>query len=260
MHRRLLGCVSVLGFAAACGSSVDIGPPGKGAGGATGSGVVSSSGSSSGGGGGSPTGGGGAGSGGDGAGGSAGGLPASTCAVPDYCTCISNAACKVVVEDCYCPCGVEPCAPDCDCDCGGGKYLGCAPTTIYNPGALEGIWLIGWSGGAHHFSWLRIEADFKLTVNDGAGLFANLPFYECNGAGEWNLAAKPETVFLLLPAPCAAGPLTFTAWTGETSWPKGCLQSAIVESDTLGMSITACRFPLDQCDATMSTCIDPLAP
>jgi hypothetical protein len=266
MHRRILDGMGLLGFVVACGTSVETGGQGPGAVGATGSGA------GTGGGGGLVTGGGGpggAGTGGAGTGGVGGvvvggggatGLPASTCTEPDYCSCVANAACSVVAENCFCPCGVEPCEPNCDCDCGGGKYLGCAPASIYNPGALEGIWLIGWGGGANHYSWVRIEPDFTLTVNDGAPLASNLPFYGCNGAGTWNPAAKPETVFLLLPAPCDPSVLTFTAWSGTPAWPPGSLQAASVETNPPSVPLMAYRFSLAQCDATMSSCSDPLSP
>jgi hypothetical protein len=183
---------------------------------------------------------------------------ATSCTYPDYCSCVTNAACKVVSEDCYCPCGVEPCEPNCACECGGGKYLGCAPTSIHNPGAAEGLWLIGWSGGLNHFSWVRLEAGGTLTVNDGSSLFANAPFYPCNGTGTWSMTAKPETIALYLPAGCDMAPITFTSWLGTPAWPKGCLQEASVEALPSGQTLMACRFPLEQCNATLTMCIDPL--
>src|SRR5262245_28440071 len=109
MLRRILGCLAMLGFLVACGTSVDAGGLGPGSVGSTGG---------SGGSGGLSTGGAGNGgsTGGAGTGGSAGagGLPASTCVEPDYCSCAANQACNVVAEDCFCPCGVEPCEPSCD--------------------------------------------------------------------------------------------------------------------------------------------------
>jgi hypothetical protein len=165
----------------------------------------------------------------------------------------------VVTEDCFCPCGIEPCTPDCACECGGGAYLGCAPSSILNPGALEGIWLIGWSGGAHHYSWVRIEPDFTVTVNDGAALSSNIPYFACNGPGQWMFTAMPETLGLILPD-CGFHSLTFLEWTGTPSWPIGCLQAALVDHLGAPTRITACRFPASQCDAAMSTCVDPLSP
>jgi hypothetical protein len=250
-----LGC----GFSFGCGSTVTEVPPdssGATTSGAGGGGPASTS-SSAGTGGGATSSVGAGGSGGDA--GAGGGDPA-TCAGLDYCSCTANAACAVVAEDCFCACGVEACEPDCDCDCSGGAYLGCAPTSIWNPGALEGIWLIGWSGGAHHFSWVRIESDYALTLADGAALSSNLPYYQCNGAGTWMLTAKPETVGLQLPGDCGFSSLTFTQWTGTPEWPEGCLQQATVEDNLLGTQLMACRFPPSQCNADMSACDDPLAP
>lgn len=193
-----------------------------------------------------------------GAGGGGGEAPPSSCAGLDYCSCASNAACAVVSEDCFCPCGVEPCEPDCECDCAGGKYLGCAPTSIANPGALEGLWLIGWSGGANHFSWVRIEPGFELTVNDGAALAGNLPHFACNGAGSWLLTAKPETLGLQLPGDCGFASLTFAKWLGTPPWPEGCLQEVLLEDNLVSTPLSACRFPPSQCDEAMTACTDPL--
>jgi hypothetical protein len=236
-------------IAAACGSAVDVQGPGAG-------GTATSTGPGA-------SGGGGASSGGSGPGGSttggSGGSDA-TCAGLAYCDCIANEACSVVAEDCFCPCGVEPCRPDCECDCGGGQYLGCAPTSIMNPGALDGVWLVGWSGGAHHYSWVRFEADGALTVNDGASLQSNVPFYPCSGPGSWIFTAQPETVGLTLAGGCGFSTLHFVEWTGTPAWPTGCLQAAIVEDGITPAPLMACRFPASQCDASLSSCTDPLAP
>jgi hypothetical protein len=210
-----------------------------------------------------------AGSGGFGAGGSSGGSgagdpgtgggSASACLEVDYCSCVANAACRVVAEDCFCPCGEEPCEPDCECDCGGGDYLGCAPTSVSNPGVMEvGVWLIGWSGGANHFSWIRFEDGGALTMLDGADMPSNLPYWECNGPGDWILGAAQETVIVTMPGDCAFSPLRFEAWMGDPTYPEGALQAATVfDGPDSDFPLTAYRFPDAQCAPDLSSCTDP---
>ncbi len=48
------------------------------------------------------------------------------CAGLSYCACDGNSECEVLSSDCMCPCDYEcPGYEDCECDCGGGEYLGC---------------------------------------------------------------------------------------------------------------------------------------
>ncbi len=233
---------------------------GAASGGSAGSGGIAGSGAASGGTAGVGASGGVAGVGGvAGSGGGTGGSPAG-CAGLSYCDCTSNAACQVVAEDCHCPCGVEPCAPNCACKCSGGKYLGCAPTSVMNPGALEGLWLVGWSGGANHFSWIRIDPGGKAVINDGKNLNANIPFWDCNGAATWFLSAKIETLGINMPSGCNPGftTLTFDSWVGKPAYPKDCLLLANVSEPVSSLPLLACRFPSSYCDAAMKTCKDPL--
>lgn len=44
----------------------------------------------------------------------------------DFCACSHRDDCAVQARDCLCPCDSCPGEPPCDCDCGGGEYLGCA--------------------------------------------------------------------------------------------------------------------------------------
>ncbi len=44
------------------------------------------------------------------------------------CECFDRADCKAVTDTCICDCDYKcPGKPPCDCICGGGKFLGCAP-------------------------------------------------------------------------------------------------------------------------------------
>ena len=200
--------IGVLLAVTACGGSTDHdAKPAAGGGGAdAGTGASGGSGGALGGGGGSGGalgGGGGAVGGGGGASGGSGG--GTACLGLDYCGCMSaNASCQVFSEACFCPCGIEPCEPPCACACGGGKYLGCGPKDIMQPGALEGIWLVGWSGGMNHYSWVRFNADYSADVLDGAALPINAPFWPCSGKGSWLFSAMLWNVHLTLPAGCGS--------------------------------------------------------
>ena len=53
-------------------------------------------------------------------------LPACETLTP--CECFDRSDCKALTDTCICPCDYScPGKPPCDCDCGGGKFLGCAP-------------------------------------------------------------------------------------------------------------------------------------
>ncbi len=57
----------------------------------------------------------------------------SNCALPACdtltpCDCFDRADCKALTDTCLCECDYAcPGKPPCDCSCGGGAYLGCAP-------------------------------------------------------------------------------------------------------------------------------------
>jgi hypothetical protein len=264
MGKRLLGLI-VLALQPACGGSTDTDGSTSGGGGGGTAGSSASGGSS----GTAPGGtGGGAGSGGfSGAGGSAGNAASGgtstggsgACSGLTYCDCNANAACKPIVEACFCPCGIEPCEPDCACVCSGGAYLGCVLADMDPFEKFIGTWLIGWAGGMNHYSWVRIEPDSVARFLDGAGLSVNAPFWNCNGVGNWHMAAKPETIALYFPAGCdpAFQPLTFSNMGPASGYPKGAILYASVEISPTQF-VEAYKFPFAQCDAAMTTCTDPL--
>ncbi len=239
------------------GGGADGGAGAAGSGGAVGGsgGVVGGSGGAVGGGGGAVGGSGGATGGAGGTGGGAG-----NCVGLDYCGCKSaSGSCQVFAETCFCPCGVEPCEPDCSCACGGGKYLGCGPKDVMQPGALEGVWLIGWSGGMNHYSWVRFNADFSADVLDGATLPANSPFFACNGKGSWLFSAKLWNVHLTLPSGCTgiAADLTFESFGPASAAVKGAVLAANITQPPNGTPLEGHKFPASQCDAGMASCASP---
>lgn len=216
-------------------------------------------------GGGGASGSGGAGGGAAGAGAASGAAGAGPvdCAGRTYCECVAEPACEVLAEACFCPCGAEPCEPSCACGCGGGRYLGCGPAELTDAGTLLGLWLIGWSGGLHHFSWVRFESEHVARFGDGAGLSTNLPLWPCAGAGEWAFSAQPDSVLLELPPGCgdAGAPLLvrFVEFVGRPAWPKGALLEARVELEGEPGPLTAYKLPASVCDVSLASCSDPFA-
>jgi hypothetical protein len=57
-----------------------------------------------------------------------GDCPVRPCEGLDFCDCFARSDCRYLTDSCICPCDYQ-CAgqPDCECGCGGGTYLGCAP-------------------------------------------------------------------------------------------------------------------------------------
>jgi hypothetical protein len=129
---------------------------------------------------------------------------------------------------------------------------------------LNGVWLIGWSGGMNHFSWVRLSGgpqwggDAEFLAGDD--LFANAPFWDCTGLGSWMITAKPYTVGLQFPASCSTGfaSYTFLTMLPAAGYPPGAVVQASLEDPTNpGATLEGYRFPSDWCDPTMTTCPDP---
>lgn len=252
-HLTLLCVLLAVG---ACGGSTarDSGSSTGGAGGATSGGTGGAGGAVTGGSAGTASG---------GTGGAVGGTggTSSQCLGLSYCECdAASTACQVFSEACFCPCGIEPCKPTCDCACAGGKYLGCGPKDIMQPGALEGVWLVGWSGGMNHYSWVRFNADFSADVLDGKGLPGNAPLWPCSGQGSWLFTAKLYNVHLTLPAGCSSTigvDLTFESLAAPTGYAKGAILQANVTTQPNGTPLEAYKFAASQCDAGMTSCKSP---
>ncbi len=130
---------------------------------------------------------------------------------------------------------------------------------------LQGIWLIGWSGGLNHFSWVRLRVDGgaggQADFLSGKDMQANMPYWDCTGSGQWSLTAKPDTVGLYFPDACANlgfEALTFVSFSPPAGYPDGAILQASIES-TSGVPLEGYKFPPDWCDPVMSSCADPFA-
>ena len=134
---------------------------------------------------------------------------------------------------------------------------------------LNGIWLVGRSGGLNHYSWVRVRraalGDWSGTAEflSGDTLTTNAPFWPCSGQGSWTIPAKPYSILFTFPAGCPAGLETEYTFdpisTPASTYPKGAVLQAIVTPLATGpASLDGYKFPDTQCDAAMTSCADPL--
>jgi hypothetical protein len=128
---------------------------------------------------------------------------------------------------------------------------------------LAGVWLVGWSGGLRHYSWVRLSGKLGGTAEflSGEDLPSNSPFWACSGQGTWFETEAFYSIMLRLPAACPSGaPTLFTF--------KGLPDSYMLEPGaSLGMIAPSTistqpptewwKYPDDQCDSNMSTCKSP---
>lgn len=120
---------------------------------------------------------------------------------------------------------------------------------------IAGIWLIGWSGGLEHYSWVRFTPGGRLDVLPPKGNVVWTPFWmNCSGAGQWTLAARPQTVQLALPMGCnpQTEVLTFSVFR-PGGWP-GVIQTAAVEQNPSKGPLSGHQFGPGQCDQMFTSC------
>lgn len=135
------------------------------------------------------------------------------------------------------------------------------------PGILDGVWLIGWSGGMNHFSWIRFSSvtmgGGKAQILAGKDIVSNLPLWNCSGATSWNITSKPNTLQLHMPSGSCNG-MKSSVYTFQSfqkppgGWPKGALLEAVVDQSSPTAKLKAYKYPASQCDAAMTACKDPL--
>lgn len=131
------------------------------------------------------------------------------------------------------------------------------------PEALEGIWLVGWSGESKHYSWVRfspaVAGSGVADVLSGADIPVNLPLWTCSGKGLWTPTAKPNTVQIVFPASCslADAVFTFVAFEKTTGFPAKSDLFALMATIPFERGLQGFHFPSAQCDAAMTTCASP---
>ncbi len=118
----------------------------------------------------------------------------------------------------------------------------------------------------NHYSWVRIRsnspggwggtADFLA----GDDLAINFPYWQCSGQGQWDIPQKPSSILFTFPASCPSGiqgEYTFDPFHAPGSYPKGAILAATVTPLSGSPGLEGYKFPDTQCNAEMTSCIDP---
>ncbi|MCA9670702.1 MAG: hypothetical protein KC503_34130 [Myxococcales bacterium] len=134
------------------------------------------------------------------------------------------------------------------------------------PAVFEGLWLVGWSGGLNHFSWVRFAPlgsamKAKAYINRGANIIGNAPLLDCDGETTWWIGAAFYTTYLDLPSSSCNGDTT-AAWVFSNFGPTDALAPAAllradVKEQATSNPLYAYKFPDNWCDATLTTCKKP---
>ena len=128
---------------------------------------------------------------------------------------------------------------------------------------MNGTWLVGWSGGARHYSWVRLSGSPSGTAEflSGADLLSNIPFWDCDGQGAWFQSAAPYSIMLRFPSSCPSGLPGYFSFQGLPDtvprMPEATFGMIAPSTSSTQPMTEWWKFPDDQCDATMSTCKRP---
>jgi hypothetical protein len=128
---------------------------------------------------------------------------------------------------------------------------------------MTGTWLVGWSGGSRHYSWVRLSGSpsWKAEFLSGDDLPSNSPFWPCNGQGTWFPPESPWAIMLRLPSSCSSSLQTLFMFKGlPDSLPlrSGATFGMISPSAISTQPTTEWwKYPDDQCNGTMSSCTSP---
>ena len=143
----------------------------------------------------------------------------------------------------------------------GGVITACSEPTSAVAVLHQGWWLCGWSGGLDHYSWMYFgpgDLSGTVTILD-ATCPACTSYFSCTGTdGRFDATASMRAVAVTMPSSCGA--------TGHTIWevteicppqgfPPG--SSAYVTLTGGSDSLRCDRYPLDHCDASLSSCAIP---
>lgn len=130
---------------------------------------------------------------------------------------------------------------------------------------LQGVWLIGWSGGLNHYSWMQFTVDDallgagKVRILDPDDVPSNTPFWSCEGEGSWSLAARPNTIAVSFPAGCSPAVVALTFGPPQkTSFPRASFQTSVeINADPAWPNIEGFKMDGSQCDADFTACEGP---
>lgn len=206
--------------------------------------------------------------------------------------CVTNADCPMPLTacsktgsqctKCFGPCGVKPCmgqntcvsdadcnaSPDARCVC---SEQGCTICVLSLPGGPpgfpnvldDGVWLIGWSGGLDHYSWVKFvfqtATTGTFTLLDPMGVTLT-SYYMCEGSGAFSTDLGTGVVTLELPAACgmAKSILDFESFFSPGGFPPHATMGANIK--TMGQYIQGFQHDAGFCDQNFTACGDPFQP
>jgi hypothetical protein len=128
------------------------------------------------------------------------------------------------------------------------------------PADIDGIWLIGWSGGLEHYSWLRFTSSGfgfgTVEILDPMGNAAWAPYF-CSGKGSFGMTQQPGTIGIM----GACSKLYVLHWIDfypPGAFPQGAILASHVDDLTGNMmTLDGWKFGANQCDASFTMCTLP---
>jgi hypothetical protein len=141
---------------------------------------------------------------------------------------------------------------------GGGGGTGGFPAILG-----DGVWLVGWSGGLDHFSWLRFT--FQTPTSGVVDyLDAECPsctgYFQCEGSGTFSAdqLTPADDVTLVTPVAC---PGMHTLDFQSFGSPSGLFPSALLEAQVQEVGsmnpLMGAQFDALHCNPGFTTCMSP---
>ena len=143
----------------------------------------------------------------------------------------------------------------------GGVVTACSEPTNAVAVLQQGWWLCGWSGGLDHYSWVYFgPGDIYATMSIlDATCTACTSYFSCTGTdGHYDATESLRSLMLTMPSSC--GETDHTIWDlAELCPPDGYPPGSSAHVTLVGPNgpLRCDRYPLDQCDATQSSCPMP---
>jgi hypothetical protein len=124
-----------------------------------------------------------------------------------------------------------------------------------------GLWLVGWSGGLDHFSWMRFSFFDQLSGSFDmidAECGSCTPLYPCEGSGSFTADPVTRQLTLSLPVDCSdTSMLEFGAFAAPSGfYPAAILEAPVTEVGTANQLVAA-QFGEVHCDPTFTMCPSP---
>jgi hypothetical protein len=130
--------------------------------------------------------------------------------------------------------------------------------------ALQGPWLVGSSNGPANYSWLRLTHSapsvFTAYVQSGQALTGNSSLWPCSGQGDWLASQAPHSILITFPSSCPVKmeEYIFNPFYAPSGYPRGAVLAATITPLSGKTTLVGYKFPDSQCNADMTSCLDPL--